>query len=118
MKKLLLVLSLVVLTSCKVVSCPLAETISKGAAAAMAKAGDCGNPAAIEADLMAFLDSEKTCQKPAPTGPIAMLACPLLGRLVANAAWKKIPAKWECKGGMAKEAMASVLTLGCNLIPF
>lgn len=118
MKALLTIVLLISLTACKIVSCPLAETIATGAASAMAKAGDCKNPQAIHDDLLAFLDKEGTCQKPPPTGLIAMLACPVLSRLVANAVWKKIPAKWECEGGMAKEAIADVLTLGCNLIPF
>lgn len=118
MKSLLFAIVLVSATACKVVSCPVAETIAKGAAAAIASSAACKNQQAIHDDILAFLDSEGTCSRPQPSGPIAMIACPILSRLVANALWKKVPAKWECEGGVAKEAIVFTLTAGCNLIPF
>lgn len=118
MKSILVLCLLVSIFGCKIVSCPVAETIATGASAAIAKAADCANPQAIHDDILAFLDKDGTCRKPVESGPIAFIACPILSRLVTNAVWKKVPAKWECDGGMAKEAIVFTLTAGCNLIPF
>lgn len=117
MKKLILVLPMIALFGCKIVSCPTADRIATGGAAAIAKAADCKNVQAIREDLTKFLGGE-ACNKPEQTGPIAMIACPILGKLAADAMVKAIPAKWECSGGNAKLAVQGVLTTGCNLIPF
>lgn len=117
MKKLIVVLPLLALFGCKIVSCPTADRIATGASAAIAKAADCKNPKAIHDDIVKFIGGD-TCKSPEQTGPIAMIACPILSKLVVDAAMKAVPAKWECSGGNAKLAVQAVLTTGCNLIPF
>lgn len=119
MKTILMALFFISLTACKTSNCPLSETIAKGASQALAKAGDCERPDLIEADIMKFLDSEGTCSKPQQSGPIAMIACPLLSKLVTDFVWKKaIKQEYLCHGGNAKVAMELAITAGCNLIPF
>lgn len=117
MKMLLSLLVLVSLFGCKIVSCPTADRIANAAAMKISAVAACKNQEAIREDLTKFLGGE-TCNKPAPTGPLAMFACPILARLVTNAAWKAVPERWECEGGNAKLAIQSALTVGCNLIPF
>lgn len=117
MKYLLLIA--LALSGCKIVSCPMAEKIARGFANFAAEKAECENSELLYADVMAFLDKDKTCQKPVPTGPIAMLACPILSRMVNEAFWQsKGPKRYGCKGGQAKQIMEFAMSAGCNLIPF
>jgi hypothetical protein len=122
MKRVLLVLALVLPTaSCKFnPGCLIEERVVTGLSNAVVNGLQCKNVDAVKEDIGAAVGKIGLCKKtdPAQTGPIAMIVCPIISAWAVNKLAQKIPPRWECSAEDAKAKIISVLTAGCNAIPF
>ena len=101
-----------------------AESISGGAAAAVAKALDCSNKEAIQEDIKGKILElswfKKDIQKETKglgSSLCVLVAGAVLPPLVGMGA-EQVPEKWGCTAASASESIVSLAKMGCQAIPY
>lgn len=119
---LLLLLSL---NACKTpATCAFSTAIGNVSGDALGIALECENLDLVREDVGAWLGNNTgVCKQAEPTGPIAVVACPIvasfakteLDRIVAD---NRIMKRWACKATNAKNTALAMLTTGCMALPW
>ena len=110
----LCIFMLFLLSSCQTLK-PSCDDTRKAAIIAgekMANVLGCGKPEAIAQDLFSKIEQAKLCEE-REQGALQDAICRPVAAYVADQLVSKIPARWECKGGMAKEATVNTLYSAC-----
>jgi hypothetical protein len=112
-------LSLIFSQSCcksnKEAFCKLSIKASVQAAESFSVLADCKNKDEITADFSSVIYKLNICDASATTASdLGSLICPAVGSFVASTAVKALPARWDCKGGVAADQIASLTTQACK----
>lgn len=104
--------------SCKL-GCKVEKAVNDKLPNLIASQLKCNNLPQIQADIKALLNRTNLCQETeGKTGPIAMIACPILVRAGVRYIGSKIPANWECDSSTFERRLEIVLNVACQMIPF
>lgn len=123
---LMLIVVTIALPACKTPGCAIGEKAAQVFATATANAlAPCTHPELILADYNAFLEKIGVCKEPGveemvdpKTGAIADLVCPIAAKYAAEFLAQGIPSKWGCSATNAKDKVMTILTVGCEKLPF
>lgn len=123
MKKILPLFFALSFVSCtkdtlKPIACDAQKMAVNKIAAVFATTLQCNGLTALETDLNKQLEPLKLCESVTVQSTLADFLCPGATKYILDFGIAKLPAAWECKGGIAAEKLNAVLTDACMNIPF
>jgi len=100
-------------------TCHVAKQYSATAADRIAKVLDCDNKAAIALDVQDTVEKTGICTEPKESGLISLIVCKPVTQYVGSAIVRgAVPKDWQCRGGIVKAGVQTVLYRACTAIPF
>lgn len=120
MKKLLIVLMLLPLTSCKKTPCEESELVHK-TSERLSVLWECKNPEALDKWITKIASKVGVCEEveqKRKEGVVAMLVCPLLAKGAQRLLYSQVPKEAECNPDKVGAGVASAFNFACQFIPY